>query len=257
MLKFWIRWRTTLVVAAAAAAGLLCQSVFRETSNTLWFWASVIAALAGAGAVPFFKKLDERREKSALFRYQEQLGDGLEPLLQQMAKLSEANSVALHRSHLSGLVRHAMEASRHVVGQGRVRASYYRVQGRGKTARLMPEGHTGRGTMPQTEFRMGTPEGNYVFKEFDGDRSIVVLDTASCSLPGWDRERARDYRAFISVPVRTSRKVYGMITVDAPEVGDLEEYDEMFIRCVALLLASGIAMVLNNTPQDGRRRGTK
>lgn len=243
-------------MAVAAGLGLWFQNLYRNTDDAPWLWASVAAALLGAVSVTAFRIWDERRDTKAIEHYQLRLADGLEPLLQQLVKLAEANSKPLQNKRLAELGRCSIEAATHLIGANRVRATYYRLRHTSKSRfELVPEGgHTGRSTPAQTIFRNKTPEGDYVFKEFGQNRSIIVLDTAECKLPGWDCERERDYRTFISVPVRGPKELFGMLTVDAPEVGDLTVYDEKLIRSVALLLASGIAMVLTNEPKDEKRR---
>lgn len=204
---------------------------------------AIASAVAAALAVPFFKHLDDRAEKAALLRYQEQIGDGLEPLLQQLVTVSEATPGEERNKQVTALVRVAMEAARHMAGQRRVRATYYRVHPRKgqKRERLIAMYHTGRGTKPKTEFVRGSDAGDYVFKTLNANETIFIEDTQGCDLPGWNSTRVRDYKTFISVPVRGEQKIYGMLTVDAPTVGELTENDEMFVRCVGLLLASGIA----------------
>lgn len=256
--KFWLAWRTTICVAAGAVAGFVFQHLYRQDSSYwLWLVLAVVSAIIAAGAAPLFKKLDEKREKALLDKFQVQLGDGLEPLLHALAKVSESDSVPLKHKHLGELVNVAIVTARHVAGQGRLRATYYRVypQHYKLKERLIPQIHTGRGTQPQTEFHKGSAAGDHIFKTMDGNRSIFVPDTDECTLPGWDKKRERDYKAFVSVPVRTKKKIYGMLTVDAPEVGDLDENDEVLIRCVGLLLASGIAMVLNTPTSANGRTG--
>lgn len=243
VLKFIRKWRSPAVVALLAGLGIVLQALFKSTGDLYWMVASVVAAILAALTVPFFKHLDEKAEKSALLKYQEQIGDGLEPLLQQLVVVSESAPGEARNKELSALVRVAIEAARHMAGQRRVRATYYRVHERkgAKRERLAATHYTGRGTKPKTEFTRGSDAGDYVFKTLGDNETIFVKDTKDCDLPGWSRSRVRDYRTFISVPVRGEQRVYGMLTVDAPTVGELTANDEMFVRCVGLLLASGIA----------------
>jgi hypothetical protein len=246
-------------VTIASALGLICQTNYKETSNGFWLVGSVFCVALGAASVPFFRHLDESRQASELDKYQDQVNDALEPLLHQSIKLSESSSLPLRHKHLSELVRASIETARHVVGQGRVRATYYRVHphvGRARE-RLSPESHTGRGTTPQSVFAKGTPEGDHMFKVLNANGVVFVPDAASCDLPGWNPKRERDYSTFIAVPVRSKRKIYGMLTVDAPDVGDLRAGDVKFVKCVGLVLAAGIAMVLSYTPSSAIEGKTK
>ena len=242
-LNFIRKWRSAASVAALAGLGIFLQSQQRATGDWRWLGAAIIATVCAALVVPFFKHLDDRAEKAALLRYQEQLGDGLEPLLQQLVTVSEAAPGEDRNRQLAALVRVAIEAARHMSGQRRVRASYFRVHPRSgqKRERLTAMYHTGRGRKPKTEFMRGSAAGDHIFKTLNDNDTIFIKDTRECDLPGWNNARVRDYRTFVAVPVRGERKIYGMLTVDAPTVGELTENDETFIRCVGLLLASGIA----------------
>lgn len=243
VLKFIRKWRSPAAVAALAGLGIFLQSLQRSTGEWIWLVAAIAAAILAALAVPFFKHLDDKAEKSALLKYQEQIGDGLEPLLQQLVTVSESLPGEDRNKQVAALVRVAIEAARHMAGQRRVRATYYRVHPRKgqKRERLTAMYYTGRGTKPKTEFMRGSDAGDYVFKTLNDNDSIFINDTQKCDIPGWNGTRVRDYKTFISVPVRSERKIYGMLTVDAPTVGELTGNDEMFVRCVGLLLASGIA----------------
>lgn len=223
------------------------QSWYRASNAEWLFHLSIATVVLATLVVPIFKHLDDKADKRELDAYKEQVADALEPLLQQLVKVSEAEAGPKKHQQLSGLVRVAIESARHVAGQRRLRATYYRVRPADarKSERFSPEGHTGRGTKPKTVFSKGTANGNYVFKKMNDNEPIFERDVDKCDLPGW-KPRARDYKTFISVPVRGESRVYGMLTVDAPMVGELTEYDESFIKCVGLLLASGIAMVNPN-----------
>jgi putative methionine-R-sulfoxide reductase with GAF domain len=243
VLKFIRKWRSPAVVALFAGLGIVLHTLQKSTGEWYWLAAAILAAILAALTVPFFRHLDEKTEKSALLKYQEQIGDGLEPLLQQLVVVSESLPGEARNKELASLVRVAIEAARHMAGQRRVRATYYRVHPRKgpKRESLLATHYTGRGTKPKTQFTRGSDAGDYVFKALGDNETIFVKDTQDCDLPGWNRSRVRDYKTFISVPVRGEQRVYGMLTVDAPTVGELTGNDEMFVRCVGLLLASGIA----------------
>lgn len=247
MLKFIRKHRSTICVAALAAISFCLQAWYRASNEGWLFALSIVAVVLAALVVPIFKHFDDKADKRELDAYKEQVADALEPLLQQLVKVSEAEPGHRKHTQLSGLVRVAIESARHVAGQRRLRATYYRIRPADarKNERFSPEGHTGRGTKPKTVFSRGTANGNFVFKKMEDNEPIFVGDVDKCDLPGW-KARSRDYKTFISVPVRGESRVYGMLTVDAPTVGELTEYDESFIKCVGLLLASGIAMVNPN-----------
>jgi transcriptional regulator with GAF, ATPase, and Fis domain len=130
---------------------------------------------------------------------------------------------------------------------GRVRASYYRAHPRqgSKKERLQPEASVGRNISATSVFEKGTKAGNEVFRRLSNNETTFESDTSKIEpsrLPGWNPAKKRDYKTFISVPVRGEDSLYGMLTLDSTEVGDLTEYDEMYVRCIGLLLASGIAI---------------
>ena len=247
-LKFVRKWRSSASVAILAGLGILFQGLQSATGNGWFLVAAIVCAVLAAVAVPFFKHLEDRADKSALLRYQEQIGDGLEPLLQQLVEVCEANPGEDRNKQLAALVRVAIEAARHMAGQRRVRATYFRVhRSRGpRRESLRAMYYTGRGTKPKTEFSRGTEAGDHVFKVLNDNDTVFIKDTGNCTLPGWNSTRKRDYRTFIAVPVRGEARIYGMLSVDAPAVGELTQTDEMFVRCVGLLLASGIATVNPN-----------
>lgn len=247
---FFRKWRAPATVALSGTFALLAQTWYKETGVGWFLVLAISCVVIGALAVPFFKHLDEKDELDALQKYQLQIGDGLQPLLQQLVKLGESNSVPEAKTNLHQLIVAAIEAARHVAGQGRVRATYFRAlppAGRLK-ARLVPGPHVGRSTSPSSVFAKGTPEGDYIFEVLSKDGYVFYEDIKDCDLPGWDPHRKRDYGTFASVPVRGKSVVYGMLSVDAPSPGDLTHNSVTFIRCVGVLLAAGIAGVKHYAP---------
>jgi hypothetical protein len=245
--KLWLKWRTTMVVSAAFAAGAIFQALLRSTNDQLWLTLSIAAGLVGVIVVPVFKDLDTRGEKRLLEKYQTRIHDSLTPLLQLHVQLSEAREKAQQSKLLQRLLQTCLIAAKGGTGDARVRASYYRVQPRlgSKKERLEPETSVGRNISASSVFEKGTKNGNEVFRRLNANETTFQADTSKIDagqLPGWNTTKNRDYKTFISVPVRGESSIYGMLTVDSTEVGDLTEYDEMYVRCIGLLLASGIAI---------------
>ncbi|WP_345150763.1 GAF domain-containing protein [Arthrobacter ginkgonis] len=170
--------------------------------------------------------------------------------MQQLVALSAARSPERRRDLLQRLIQTCLQAARHGAGQRRVRASYYRVWAASgsKKQRLEPDSSLGRNVTASSVFEKNTKRGNHVWKLLEENQSLFVKDIAEIDtnvIRGWDPQRNRDYATFISVPVRGESEIYGMLTVDAPTPGELTEYDEMYVRCIGLLMASGIALAVS------------
>lgn len=256
---FWIKWRSSIVVGAAIVCGGIMQAVFEAKGDEnpadpyRWWWlvGAIAAGVVATIAVPVFSHLDGVREVRALRRYQLQINDSLTPALQLLVQLSEAPNVDRRRDLFQRLLQTCLNAARHGSGQRRVRASYYRayVAEGSKKQRLEPESSLGRNVTASSVFEKGTKKGNQVWKQLEENQTRFEPDTAKIDpeeMRGWDPKKKRDYKTFISVPVRGEEQIYGMLTVDAPNPGELSEYDEMYVRCVGLLLGSGIAQVVKS-----------
>lgn len=222
--------------------------MFKETGIGWWLAATIITGILGIVAVPYFKHLDTENEKSELEKYQLRIHDGLAPVLQLLVELSEATDRELQKRTLARLLTTCLTAASRTSDSSRVRASYYRAYPRfgSKKERLDPFGSLGRNDTAQSVFEKGTKAGNEVFRRLLDNVTTFVPDISKLEkgeLPGWNMTKKRPYKTFISVPVRGKSDLYGMLTVDGPEVGDLSEYDEMFVRCIGLIYASGVALV--------------
>lgn len=244
---FWIKWRSTLIVTLAFVAGAIFQALLRATNDPLWLGLSIAVGVVGVIAVPLIKDLDTRAEKRLLEKYQTRIHDSLTPVLQLHVQLSEAIDKGQQSKLLQRLLATCLVAAKHGAGEGRVRASYFRVYPRigSKKERLLPESSVGRHTGATSTFEKGTKAGNEVFRRLNENLTTFEPDVSKIEasrFPGWNPSKKRDYKSFVSVPVRGEDRIYGMLTVDSPEVGDLTEYDEMYVRCIGLLLASGIAI---------------
>jgi len=74
----------------------------------------------------------------------------------------------------------------------------------------------------------------------ESNQTKFVLDAEKEKIEGWSPTTA-EYRTFIAVPVIAGLDKFGLLTLDAPEPGDLQEDDELQMRLFAQLLATGLA----------------
>jgi putative methionine-R-sulfoxide reductase with GAF domain len=94
----------------------------------------------------------------------------------------------------------------------------------------------------QTVFERGRPDGDFVFGLLEKDQPYFCEDVRTQPPPGWDASRDRDYRTFISVPARVGGRSMGMVTADAPEVGDLNEQNEALLRVFGTVIAASMML---------------
>jgi GAF domain-containing protein len=63
---------------------------------------------------------------------------------------------------------------------------------------------------------------------------------------GWHGSAEHGYRSFLAVPVVAGQTPYGMLTVDALNVGGVSRSDVPFVRLLAGLLADALAYGAND-----------
>ena len=88
-------------------------------------------------------------------------------------------------------------------------------------------GDNGRGDAALTWLRSGAPK--------------FVPDTDREADPAW-KGSGRGYRTYISVPILIKDEALGMLTVDAPVPGDLDETDVPLVEVLAGILAVGFQL---------------
>ena len=104
--------------------------------------------------------------------------------------------------------------------------------------------HTGRAKDIPTDFDSSdSARGMKVFEWLHGNRPTTryVADTELEPDPDW-AGTGHGYRTYISTPIMANKKVFGMLTVDAPQPADLDETNIPMIEVLAHAL--GTAFVL-------------
>jgi hypothetical protein len=124
------------------------------------------------------------------------------------------------------------------IGPERTRACFFEFSDGPPRMLTRPNWH-GRNQNPRPCFQENTPEGNYVFSTVDRRGWILVKDVDTAQLPGWTGKA--EYKTFICVTVCSEKHIYGMLTLDSLQAGDLNDDDLLLMRLLAQLLATGLS----------------
>jgi hypothetical protein len=183
--------------------------------------------------------LAEQSEEKARADMRVRLAESLAPLIWHMGNIATerdpGKQAELCRATAVRVVNAAV-----VLGPQRVRACWYDLQvGSRKTlVRMEQAGRTSR--LPAC-FEAGTTAGDVLIQLICQDDEKLIPDTLIEPLPGWQQLDQDDFRTFMVAPVIAGRLAFGMLTVDAPEPGDLTKEDLDLLRLLAGILATSLA----------------
>lgn len=112
---------------------------------------------------------------------------------------------------------------------------------------LTVSGWAGRPGRAPGEFSRGDPRGDAAFATVERRDAVFVRDVQDdhevAGLEGAYSGTRTGYRTFIAAPVADTLRTYGMVTIDAPNPGDLLPSDQHLVMLVADLLAIAFALV--------------
>jgi GAF domain-containing protein len=111
----------------------------------------------------------------------------------------------------------------------------------GTVEALVPTKGTGRAQDPTTIFRRDQIEGLEVFTHLLANRARLVSDTTTEPPQGWDPGRPRQYKSFVSAPVTVGGRLWGMLSLDSPQPGELQEHHLLGVRFMASMLGNALA----------------
>jgi len=246
---------TTLAAVVGAVSGGLVGLDTHPARQVAWLLLSAVA-VAVATALPageLYRSVQERRRAEDLAEQAESrltvtLDDALEPIatrlgrLARLARLAEPASgacseVAVARAALATEIKLAvLTTAAQLIGPGRVRASLYRLSADGT---LEPDSYIGRGHPPVTVFTRANASGSFALDLVAAGGFYFCRDVAVDAPQGWT-PTASEYRTFLSVAVGAGQHRYGMLSLDAPDVGDLGQEDADLARVLAALLAAAL-----------------
>lgn len=236
-------------VCAAITAAFLTPFT-RSADGTVRGWVLVgqLAAVLVTAAIPTLSAIRAKRAEQAAERREAQvrvesrveMNQGLDPVIRKLGQLSVARLKAdKERLRAQVMSLAVIAASQIVCPKPEARACYFELTP-GPPKVLKPtEHHAGRMGNTRSTFVEGTPDGDAAIGMVESNDHRFCLDVVAEPPPGWNNKE-RDYRTFISVAVVAGRTAYGMLTVDAPEPGDLSEDDINVLRVLAGLLAASM-----------------
>ena len=169
------------------------------------------------------------------------LSDTLDPFVHLLGSLSTA--CEQRKPHLRGeAISLAVAALAALGNEHRVRVCFFAL--RQHPQRLCPDRFAGRSGAPTVIFTGQTPAGAAALGIAHGGTWLYFSDTDRQPPPCWCDEY-REYRSVLIGPVVTpgeSNTVQGLLTLDAPQAGELDRIDVAQVRLVAGLLATALSI---------------
>lgn len=173
----------------------------------------------------------------------------LAPLASSLSRIPSRGPLRERQRGVAVFLADATNACVGLPGVKGVRATFFAVDEVDEARRFSPWDTKGRGDPPVSVFRRDDDgEGAEVWRLADVGEARFVYDTETEEIPFFNRNRERKYRTFITVPVTVGGDAVGLLTMNAPEPGDLTSEDVDTMRLVADLVATALGMVDGKCP---------
>lgn len=232
-------------VVAAGAFGI--AGIVEGTAAWLWTLGAVFVLLAIAAADVIgdrYRATLREEDNNAAAAQLVALRDALRPIAEAIADLhtlaprlrrERANSIAQRSADALALIMRTVPGFRSVIYEQSPDGVELSVLARAGRSEREPRG-----------FRRGDDRGNAAFATIEQREPCFVRDVNDdvdiAALDGAYSGTRVGYSTFISAPIADGQKTYGMVTVDAPNAGDLLRSDQHLVMLVADLLAITFAI---------------
>lgn len=243
---FAVAPRLLLVLSVIAGAGsvlaLFLAGLPDWSQQRTWLVWTGVGSFVGAGLLAV--GIDEARRRETLAKAAEgadaqlALTDAVQPVLMRIATL-----VSRPSEHRAAQFQKAVSAVLQALptlfpNVDQARMVVYRVDsGRGRRKRLSVEDSTGRTRDRPQPFVTGEGgRGDAVFAWLETKSTKFVPNIETEQDPAWQGS-GRGYKTFISAAIWADDEIFGMLTVDAPQPGDLDETDQALMTTLAHCLA--------------------
>ncbi len=234
------------VVSAVATYLLSAQAGRSAGSGRTWLLALGAATTATTivlGAVQH-RLIDRRRrtaEQVAVDAEEElalTLNGALAPITNYLGEMADAVD-APERDHVAGQLSQAVVEAVVKLSVDGARSAFYRLDDNWQG--LTREVWSGRPSPPRPFFTSGTPDGDAVLDLVRSGDFVIVDDVATS--PMVTPTLGAGYATVAAVAVTAGSWPLGMLTVDAPIAGTLDQSDVELLRVLANLLGAGLAQV--------------
>jgi GAF domain-containing protein len=235
------------VVSVALVAVSGAEAGFDGPFKPWWIVLGVVMSVVGA-AVPGYEQIRKERQRKdaeqaaidAAVEMRVTINDALDPIVRQLGRIATAAGKQERGNLREATIPMILDSAAHLIKGRRVRACWFRIED-GRPRRLVPAQYAGRADAPETVFEEGTPEGDSVFDMILHNQQLHSSDVGRHPPDGWHGSADHGYRSFVAVPVVAGQTPYGMLTVDALNVGGVSRSDVPFVRLLAGLLADALA----------------
>ncbi len=224
----WVIWAIKIGGTVATMAAVLLGA--RQT------WAEIRA-----------KEDAEKIAKAAVTNYRLALESILLPLTDIFDRIVTAPDRS-SQMEAKGAIKHAVVNSAvQFADVPRTRSCYFEYERKNRYERLACRTYAGRGSRPRTEFSSTEPNHAEIFRLLENRQPKLVIDVDRENHPRFPLDG--DCKTYISVPVATRAEIFGLLTLDALNAGDLNPQDEKEMLLLAQLL--GVALASDGVSRGG------
>jgi len=232
-----------VLIGLAEVAGGIMLSI----TDDGWGWRLAGGISLAAGVVLFVLNEIWNRQTAGGIRAERAnftllLADALLPMIGRLSRMPAKDTDGRMAALETVLADVAMAAPALLPHADRMRVVVYRLEpavGRRKR-RLVPETY-GRNDNAKKLSEGDGGRGDAVFAVLTSGKTQFVADVTKANLPGGSRS-GKGYRTFISAAVVADGSAYGVLNVDAPQPGDLDEGDKEAVEVLAGMLGLAFAI---------------
>lgn len=253
--SLWLRdkWILTGIVAIAAAALALLPRYAVDPHGKVYPEALAVVTVLGiaAAVAAVLDKVADKHSKNldALVVIGEQTAggkamSGVNALLEEIHDASFVSN-QLRKDRLTTLRVSAAAIAANMTTADNVRATYYPLTRADNGWRELKDpksrGRGNRQDQADTEFLEAEDPDHPIWKIMDGRDTACEITSSPDQKSGVDWDN-KPYKTFISVPVKADGVQFGLLSLNAPVVGDLTELDRISLIALARTMAAVLAL---------------
>jgi GAF domain-containing protein len=233
------------VVAGAVAAALYVFSIdpVGAPKWQLLLPAILLSLLSGGLTVliEIWRRDSKKGEKAEKVQLLLTMNDAIGPILDDLKKMAVTDTAGRDRI-LGSLIGSMGPALLLLLNVKRLRVVVWVVERREERPnRLVVRKSVGRKDVPKPFVDGDGQRGSALFAWITKGEPLFVYDVRDRKLPGWEAQGGHVYKTFFSIPLTANNELFGMLSLDAPEPGDLDPEDLPIVEVLASLLSTAFA----------------